>query len=135
MADRAFAVDDEDRPPLSASLLVVYAVHDPDPALGVEIGQKRKRDPAKAVGPGRVGRCAVDAYFKDLDAQSDVVRVALAKCGDLFSSTPGEAGRVKREDDGLAPQFAKRYRVAVVLRQCEIRCGRAGRQCHLVVLL
>ena len=82
----------------------------------MKIGQKWKRDPAQAVRPGGMRRGAVDAYFKDLNAQGDVVRVALAKCGDLFRSTPGKAGGVKREDHRLATQFAERHRVAVVLR-------------------
>lgn len=116
MADRAFAVDYENRPPFGASLFVVYAVHDPDPALGMKVGQKRKRDSAQAVRPRRMRRRAVDADLKDLSAQGDVVCVALAKRGDLFRSTPGKAGGVKREDDRLASQFAKRHRVAVVLR-------------------
>lgn len=98
--DDARGVDNENRPALGAAFFVIDAVGDSNAALRMEIRQKRERYAAQTVRPRGMRRRAVDAHFQDLYACGLVFLVALAKRGDLFGSTPGEASRMERQYHG-----------------------------------
>lgn len=104
-----------------AGFLEPEAVALRDLTLGVEVGEQREVDPAKAVGPCLVAELGVDGDAQNLGVSGLELLTKRVEAGDLDASCRGEVERVEDEHDVLlALEVGELHGLVRVARQLEV---------------
>jgi hypothetical protein len=107
-ADDSVAVDHEQRALANAAGAVIGAIFPRDVAFGFEVGQQRKVKLA-VLREGEMAPHAVDRNPENLGAEFAKLRQHLVVERHLVAADGAPVGRIKGEDERLAPKIAERH--------------------------